>query len=67
MLVCMLILPFHDFCSFRSVAVNSVYKFLHLFTVRIYRFTEVINNYVYHLVWSSTQSGSDWRVTHGAI
>ena len=30
-----LTLPFYDFCGFRSVAVNSVYKlqfFLHLFT-----------------------------------
>jgi len=31
-----LTLPFYDFCGFRSVAVNSVYKlhFLHLFPIR---------------------------------
>jgi len=30
-----LTLPFYDFCGFRSVAVNSVYKlqFLHLFFI----------------------------------
>jgi len=36
-----LTLPFYDFCGFRSVAVNSVYKlqfFLHLYLLLYYQF-----------------------------
>jgi len=40
-----LTLPFYDFCGFRFVAVNSMYKlqFLHLYLLFYYQFEYAIN------------------------